>query len=171
MSDPPAADDIALPIVAAAVAFTVSSAAFAAGAPGVPAAASVAASATWMAASDIALAACIAAATAGFTPRQAGRNPIITVIAVGPPVRTGGNGCATGSVIRAAAGILLAPYHKPFVGKYINLFPAMFPQNSLFMIRKMAVKESDRPQYADLKGLFVFFVNVVLFLNMVQILS
>src|SRR5262245_39481966 len=41
MSAPPAAPLIMLPIVAAAVAFTVSSAAFAAGAPGVPAAASV----------------------------------------------------------------------------------------------------------------------------------
>ena len=105
MSEPPAADEIVDPIVAAAVAFTVSSAALAAGAPGVPAAAKVAASAVAIAASDIAFAACSAAATAGFTPRHAGKNPIITVMAVGPPVKTGGNGCATESVILAAGGI------------------------------------------------------------------
>jgi hypothetical protein len=110
MSDPPAADEIALPMVAAAVAFTVSSANFAAGAPGVPAAATVAASATFIAASETAFAACIAAATAGFTPRHAGRKPIKTVMAVGPPVSIGGNGWATVSVTRAAGGIFYLPY-------------------------------------------------------------
>src|SRR5437667_7666820 len=46
ISDPPAADVIALPIAAAAAALVACSAANAAGAPGVPAAATVAASAT-----------------------------------------------------------------------------------------------------------------------------
>src|SRR3982751_1406884 len=105
MSDPPAAAEIALPIAAAAPALTSSSAAFAAGAPGVPAAATVAASAVLIAASDIAFAACIAAAAAGLTPRHDAKKPIITVIAVGPPVKTGGRGCETGSVILAAGGI------------------------------------------------------------------
>jgi hypothetical protein len=105
MSAPAAAPDIIEPIAAAAAAFVASSAAFAAGAPGVPAAARVAASAVFIVASETAFAACNAAATAGLTPRQAGRNPISTVVAVGPPVNTGGNGCATESVILAAGGI------------------------------------------------------------------
>jgi hypothetical protein len=46
ISAPAAAEEMALPIDAATVAFVASSAAFAAGAPGVPAAAKVAASAT-----------------------------------------------------------------------------------------------------------------------------
>src|SRR5688500_16007623 len=113
MSEPPAAALIAEPIAAAAPALTSSSAALAAGAPGVPAAATVAASAVLMAASEMAFAACMAAATAGFTPRQAGCPPMITVIAVGPPVITGGSGCATGSPTLAAGGIssLLHLFH------------------------------------------------------------
>src|SRR5688572_15802962 len=110
MSEPPAAAVIALPIAAAAPDLTSSSAALAAGAAGVPAAATVAASAVFMAASEMAFAACIAAATAGFTPRQAGCPPMMTVIAVGPPVITGGNGCETGSPSLAAGGIIIIPH-------------------------------------------------------------
>jgi hypothetical protein len=105
ISEPPAAEDIALPIAAAHDAFVASSAAFAAGAPGVPAAASVAASAVVINASDAAFAACIAAAAAGLTPRQAGKFPIITLTAVGPPVKTGGSGWATGSLSLAAGPV------------------------------------------------------------------
>src|SRR2546430_2209279 len=111
MSAPPAAPEIMLPIVAAHVALVVSSAALAAGAPGVPAAAIVAACATWIAVSEPCFAACNAAAAAAVTPRQAGRNPISTFMLPGPGVRTGGKGCATLSVILAASpvGILLIP--------------------------------------------------------------
>jgi hypothetical protein len=45
-----------------------------------------------IAASDTALAAWRAAAAAGLTPRQAGKYPMMTVTAVGPPVKIGGSG-------------------------------------------------------------------------------
>jgi hypothetical protein len=54
----------------------------------------------------------MAAAAAPPIPRQAGKYPMITVMAVGPPVKTGGKGCITLSVIRAAGGILL---FSPFI--------------------------------------------------------
>jgi hypothetical protein len=57
MSAPIAEEVIIEPIDAAAVAFAVSSAALAAGAPGVPAAAKVAACATWMVVSETCFAA------------------------------------------------------------------------------------------------------------------
>jgi hypothetical protein len=47
----------------------------------------------------------MAAAAAGLTPLHEAKKPIMTVIAVGPPVRTGGSGWETGSVILAAGGI------------------------------------------------------------------
>src|SRR5574339_99458 len=93
-------------MVAAVVAFVVSSAALATGAPGVPAAARVAASAVLMAVSAICFADCNAAAEARGIPRQAGNPPIKTLMLPGPPVKTGGIGCATESVI-LAAGLLI----------------------------------------------------------------
>ena len=113
MSAPPAAPVIIEPMVAAAVALAVCSAASAAGAPGVPAAAMVAASATWIAASEVALAAWIAAAAAAVTPRQAGRPPISTVKLPGPGWSTGGSGCATGSRMRAAGPFGMAGPQEP----------------------------------------------------------
>src|SRR5262245_20960652 len=104
MSAPPAALVIADPICAAAAAFTPSSAAFAAGAPGVPAAASVAASAALIAVSDVCFAACRPAAAAAFTPRHAGREPISTFMLPGPGPSIGGR-CATESVTRAAGAV------------------------------------------------------------------
>lgn len=89
-------------IVAASAVFRLSSAALAAGPPGVPAAATVAASAVLILISEALLAASNLAAAAAGTPRQANLPPIMTLELPGPPVSTGGNGCATGSVIRAA---------------------------------------------------------------------
>ncbi|NJM49334.1 MAG: hypothetical protein HC860_26750 [Alkalinema sp. RU_4_3] len=94
--------EIMLPMAAAWLALTVSSAALAAGSPGVPAVARVAASAALIAMSEACLAAWRLAATAAGRPRQAGRPPIKTVGLPGPLVRTGGSGWATGSVMRAA---------------------------------------------------------------------
>jgi hypothetical protein len=81
------------------------SAAKAAGAPGVPAAALVAVSAAKIAASDVALAADKAATAANGIPRHAGRKPIKTLVLPGPMVKTGGNGWATLSKIRAAGPV------------------------------------------------------------------
>src|SRR5262245_28884587 len=105
MSAPPAELEIILPIDAAEAAFTDSSAAFAAGAPGVPAAARVAASATLMAVSEICLAACNAPPTAPPTPLQAGSDPISTFRLPGPGPKTGGSGCTTLSVTLAAGPV------------------------------------------------------------------
>jgi hypothetical protein len=105
MSAPPAALVIVELICASCCVFTNSSAAFAAGAPGVPIAAAVAAAAVFSAMSDAALAAWSPAAAAVGIARQAGRNPMSVFRLPGPGVSTGGNGCTTGSVIRAAGGI------------------------------------------------------------------
>ncbi len=95
-------------MLAAAVALAVSSAALAAGAPGVPMAARVAASAAFRVASEVALALWMEAAAAPPTPRQAGSLPISTVGLPGPGCRTGGRGCMTGSMIRAAGPLGMA---------------------------------------------------------------
>ena len=102
--------------MAAAVAFAISAAsraavaaAMAAGAPGVPAAAMAAAwaifaavSSAWSTDSVAEFVAWIAGAEASGMPFHAGRFPIRTVRAGGPPVRSGGVGCTTVSVMRAA---------------------------------------------------------------------
>src|SRR5215510_6009265 len=99
---------IMLPIIAAAAALVASSAAFAAGNPGVPNADNVATSATWIVISEICLAACNAPAAAPGMPRQAGNFPMNTFGLPGPGPRTGGAGWMTLSVNRAAGlpGIL-----------------------------------------------------------------
>jgi hypothetical protein len=96
-------------MLAAAVAFVVSSATLAAGKPGVPAAARVAASAALIPASLTAFADSIAPAEAKGIPRQAGKFPINTLRLPGPPVKTGGRGWATASVI-LAAGLLIQKF-------------------------------------------------------------
>jgi hypothetical protein len=101
---PPAAAIIALDIAAKAAPLVACSAARAAGAPGVPAAALVAVSAAKIAASEVAFAACNPAAAASGIPRQAGINPMRTVILPGPGVKTGGNPWATLSIFDLAAG-------------------------------------------------------------------
>src|SRR2546423_15196552 len=111
----PAALDIAAPIAVAQAAFVASSAALAPGAAGVPAAAMVTPSATLMMVSETCFAACKAVAAMAGTPRHCSRLPTITLGLPGPVVKTGGNGCMTGSVILAAGlppGILLPP-QKP----------------------------------------------------------
>ena len=77
-------------MLAAEAALVVSSAAFAAGSPGVPAAATVAASAVVIAASDAAFATWSPAAVAAGMPRQPGNAPINTFGLPGPGVSTGG---------------------------------------------------------------------------------
>src|SRR5919202_4970676 len=99
---PPALLVIVLLMVAAVVAFVVSSAPFAAGAPGVPAAASVAASAVPIVMSAVCLADSKAAVATKGIPRHAGNPPINTLTLPGPPVKTGGKGCAPESVILGA---------------------------------------------------------------------
>jgi hypothetical protein len=96
------------PICAAAAALMDSSAAFAAGAPGVPAAAMVAASAALIAVSDTCLADWSTAAAAAGTPRQAGKDPMNTLELPGPGPSNGGRGWATLSLTLAAGfpGIL-----------------------------------------------------------------
>src|SRR5215831_20807144 len=105
---------IMLPIIAAAAALVASSAAFAAGSPGVPNADNVATSATWIAISDVCLAACNAPATAAGMPRQAGSIPMNTFGLPGPGPRTGGAGWMTLSVKRAAGfpGIMTSYSHQ-----------------------------------------------------------
>src|SRR3954452_13121728 len=105
MSAPPAPDMIVEDMAARAAVFAVSSANFAAGAPGVPAGAHVAAAAALRVASELAFADMIPAAAAPPTPRHAGRKPISTFGLPGPGWRTGGKGCTTGSVILAAGPV------------------------------------------------------------------
>jgi hypothetical protein len=109
ISAPPALLTIVLLMLAAAVAFVVSSANLAAGNAGVPAAAFVAASAALIPVSLTAFADCIAPAEAKGIPRQAGKFPINTLALPGPPVNTGGRGWATASVI-LAAGLLIQKF-------------------------------------------------------------
>ncbi|MEH2300417.1 MAG: hypothetical protein V7K88_15750 [Nostoc sp.] len=90
-------------MVVNAAAFTFCSAARAAGAPGVPAAALLAASAAKTVVLEDVLADSKPATAGASTPRHARKDPINTLLLPGPPVNTGGKGCATLSVILAAA--------------------------------------------------------------------
>ena len=103
ISAPPALLTIVLLMLAAAVAFVVSSAILGAGNAGVAVAARVAASAALIPVSLTAFADSIAPAEAKGIPRQAGKLPINTLGLPGPPVNTGGRGWATAFVILAAA--------------------------------------------------------------------
>jgi hypothetical protein len=96
-------------MLAAAVAFVVSSAILGAGNAGVAVAARVAASAALIPVSLTAFADSIAPAEAKGIPRQAGKLPINTLGLPGPPVNTGGRGWATASVI-LADGLLLQKF-------------------------------------------------------------
>jgi hypothetical protein len=109
ISVPPAAAALIAELMDARVAaLTACSAAYAAGAPGVPAAAEVAASAVFIVASAALFADCNAATASSGIPRQVGSAPQKTLVLPGPPVNTGGSGCITESVNRAAnpCGIL-----------------------------------------------------------------
>jgi hypothetical protein len=103
ISAPPALLTIVLLMLAAAVAFVVSSAILGAGNAGVAVAARVATSAALIPFSLSAFADSIAPAEAKGIPRQAGKLPINTLGLPGPPVNTGGRGWATAFVILAAA--------------------------------------------------------------------
>ena len=118
-----AAAETAEPIAAAAADFVASSAALAAGAPGVPWAAADAASADLIAASEAFLAACNPDATAAGRPRHAGSPPMRTVGLPGPGDK--GAPCAVGSDKRAAGP----------VGKISNLVEKLDHEQSVGDIR------------------------------------
>ena len=93
-------------------------AAIAAGAAGVPLTAFEACSAVLTVISAVIFAAFRANAVAVGTPRHAGSFPINTLWLPGPPVNTGGKGCATVSVILAAGfpvGIIFNIRNKLYV--------------------------------------------------------
>jgi hypothetical protein len=96
ISAPPALLTIVLLMLAAAVAFVVSSAILGAGNTGVAVAARVATSAALIPFSLSAFADSIAPAEAKGIPRQAGKLPINTLGLPGPPVNTGGRGMGYG---------------------------------------------------------------------------